>query len=110
MGKELVEANDLPGFISNRILCPMINEAIFALQENVGTPEAIDAVDEARDELSDGAAHTGRLDRTRCGLIHNGSPAEGFGRRQISSRAAVAENGGRRLFGKEDRERILYVK
>jgi len=44
MGKELVEANDSPGFISNRILCPMINEAIFALQENVGTPEAIDQV------------------------------------------------------------------
>jgi 3-hydroxybutyryl-CoA dehydrogenase len=44
MGKEAVEANDSPGFISNRILCPMINEAIFALQENVGTPEAIDAV------------------------------------------------------------------
>ncbi|MDD2694818.1 MAG: 3-hydroxybutyryl-CoA dehydrogenase [Anaerolineales bacterium] len=44
MGKEPVEANDSPGFISNRILCPMINEAIFALQEGVGTPEAIDAV------------------------------------------------------------------
>jgi 3-hydroxybutyryl-CoA dehydrogenase len=44
MGKEPVEANDSPGFISNRILCPMINEAIFALQENVGTPEAIDTV------------------------------------------------------------------
>jgi 3-hydroxybutyryl-CoA dehydrogenase len=44
MGKEAVEANDSPGFISNRILCPMINEAIFALQEGVGTPEAIDAV------------------------------------------------------------------
>jgi len=44
MGKEAVEAEDSPGFISNRILCPMINEAIFALQENVGTPEAIDAV------------------------------------------------------------------
>ena len=44
MGKEAWSANDLPGFISNRILCPMINEAIFALQENVGTPEAIDAV------------------------------------------------------------------
>ena len=42
MGKEAWEANDSPGFISNRILCPMINEAIFALQENVGTPEAID--------------------------------------------------------------------
>ncbi len=44
MGKTPVEANDSPGFFSNRILCPMINEAIFALQENVGTPEAIDTV------------------------------------------------------------------
>ena len=44
LGKEPVEANDSPGFISNRILCPMINEAVFALQENVGTAEAIDQV------------------------------------------------------------------
>ena len=44
MGKEPVEANDSPGFISNRILCPMINEAIYALQEGIGTPEAIDTV------------------------------------------------------------------
>ncbi len=44
MGKEPVEANDSPGFISNRILCPMINEAIFALQEGIGTPGAIDQV------------------------------------------------------------------
>jgi 3-hydroxybutyryl-CoA dehydrogenase len=44
MGKEPVEANDSPGFISNRILCPMINEAIFTLQEGIGTPEAIDTV------------------------------------------------------------------
>jgi len=44
LGKEPVEANDAPGFISNRILCPMINEAIFALQDGVGTVEAIDAV------------------------------------------------------------------
>jgi 3-hydroxybutyryl-CoA dehydrogenase len=44
MGKEPIEANDSPGFISNRILCPMINEAVFALQEGIGTPEAIDQV------------------------------------------------------------------
>jgi 3-hydroxybutyryl-CoA dehydrogenase len=44
MGKEPVEAKDSPGFISNRILCPMINEAIFALQEGIGTVEAIDTV------------------------------------------------------------------
>jgi 3-hydroxybutyryl-CoA dehydrogenase len=39
-----VAANDSPGFISNRILLPMINEAIFALHEGVGTAEAIDSV------------------------------------------------------------------
>lgn len=44
MGKEPVEAQDSPGFISNRILCPMINEAIFALQEGIGSAEAIDTV------------------------------------------------------------------
>jgi 3-hydroxybutyryl-CoA dehydrogenase len=44
LGKTPVEANDFPGFISNRILMPMINEAICTLFEGVGTPEAIDAV------------------------------------------------------------------
>lgn len=44
MAKEPVEALDSPGFISNRILCPMINEAIFTLQEGIGSPEAIDCV------------------------------------------------------------------
>ncbi len=44
LGKTPVEAKDSPGFISNRILCPMLNEAIFALQDGIGTPEAIDTV------------------------------------------------------------------
>jgi 3-hydroxybutyryl-CoA dehydrogenase len=44
MGKTPVEVNDAPGFVSNRVLMPMINEAIFALYEGVGTPEAIDEV------------------------------------------------------------------
>jgi 3-hydroxybutyryl-CoA dehydrogenase len=42
--KTPVAANDFPGFISNRILMPMINEAVFALYEGVGTAEAIDSV------------------------------------------------------------------
>jgi len=44
MGKTPIEANDFPGFIANRILMPMINEAIYTLFEGVGTPEAIDTV------------------------------------------------------------------
>jgi 3-hydroxybutyryl-CoA dehydrogenase len=44
MGKTPVEANDFPGFIANRILMPMINEAIYTFFEGVGTPEAIDTV------------------------------------------------------------------
>jgi 3-hydroxybutyryl-CoA dehydrogenase len=44
MGKIPVEVNDGPGFVSNRVLMPMINEAIFALYEGVGTAEAIDKI------------------------------------------------------------------
>ncbi|AZV45458.1 3-hydroxybutyryl-CoA dehydrogenase [Peribacillus asahii] len=44
LGKTPVEVNDAPGFISNRILLPMINEAIYALYEGVATKEAIDDV------------------------------------------------------------------
>jgi len=44
MGKTPIEANDFSGFISNRILMPMINEAIYTLFEGVGAPEAIDTV------------------------------------------------------------------
>ena len=44
LGKTGVEAADYPGFIANRILLPMLNEAFYAVMEGVGTPEAIDAV------------------------------------------------------------------
>jgi len=44
MGKEPIEAKDSPGFISNRILCPMINEAVFALQERLASAEDIDNI------------------------------------------------------------------
>jgi 3-hydroxybutyryl-CoA dehydrogenase len=42
MGKDVVGANDMPGFIVNRMLIPFLNEACFALQENLGSPEDID--------------------------------------------------------------------
>ena len=44
LGKTPVEANDFPGFIANRILMPMINEACYAVMEGVGTPAAVDQV------------------------------------------------------------------
>jgi len=44
LGKEPIEVNDFPGFVSNRILLPMINEAVYAVMEGVATPEAIDGV------------------------------------------------------------------
>ncbi|MGB1780251.1 MAG: 3-hydroxyacyl-CoA dehydrogenase NAD-binding domain-containing protein [Longimicrobiales bacterium] len=44
LGKTPVEVNDFPGFVSNRVLMPMINEAVFALMEGVAVPEAIDTV------------------------------------------------------------------
>jgi 3-hydroxybutyryl-CoA dehydrogenase len=44
MGKVPVEVNDFPGFVSNRVLMPMINEAIYTVYEGVATPEAVDQV------------------------------------------------------------------
>jgi len=44
LGKTPVEVNDYPGFVSNRVLMPMINEAIFCVMEGVAAPEAIDTV------------------------------------------------------------------
>ena len=44
LGKTPVEVNDYPGFVANRILMPMLNEAMFAVMEGVATPEAVDTV------------------------------------------------------------------
>jgi 3-hydroxybutyryl-CoA dehydrogenase len=44
LGKTPVEVNDYPGFVSNRVLMPMINEAVYCVMEGVATPEAVDTV------------------------------------------------------------------
>ncbi len=44
LGKTPVEVNDYPGFVSNRVLMPMINEAVYCVMEGVGAPEAVDQV------------------------------------------------------------------
>jgi len=44
LGKTPVEVNDAPGFVSNRVLMPLLNEAVFAVMEGVATPQAVDEV------------------------------------------------------------------
>ena len=44
LGKTPIEVNDFPGFVSNRVLMPMVNEAIFCVMEGVGTAEAVDSI------------------------------------------------------------------
>ncbi|PYS02966.1 MAG: 3-hydroxybutyryl-CoA dehydrogenase [Acidobacteria bacterium] len=44
LGKTAVEVNDFPGFVSNRVLMPMINEAVYCVMEGVGTAEAVDSI------------------------------------------------------------------
>jgi len=58
MGKTPVEVNDFPGFVSNRVLMPMINEAVFALMEGVAEPEPIDTVTDAHRRLAEDMLET----------------------------------------------------
>ena len=44
MGKTPIEVNDYPGFVSNRVLMPMVNEAVYCVMEGVGSPEAVDSI------------------------------------------------------------------
>jgi 3-hydroxybutyryl-CoA dehydrogenase len=59
LDKVPVEVNDYPGFVANRILMPMINEAIYSLYENVAGVVEIDIRDEAGDGTSNGSITTG---------------------------------------------------
>ena len=75
LGKTPVEATDSPGFIANRILMPMINEAISAVMEGVGTTEAIDTVMTPWHAPSDGTVDARRFHRSRRLPGHHGGPA-----------------------------------
>ena len=94
LGKTPVEAADSPGFIANRVLMPMINEAIFAVMEGVGTPDAIDTVMKL-DESPDGASRARRLHRPRRVPGDPQRAARGPGRSEVP-RLSVATPDGRR--------------
>ena len=109
LDKTPIEVNDAPGFVSNRVLMPLLNEAMFAVMEGVATPEAVDEV-------------------FKLGMAHPMGPLtladfigldvcldimrvlqDGLGRSQIPPVSAADQDGGCRLAGEEERERFLQV-
>ncbi len=75
LGKVPCVVNDYPGFIANRILMPMINEAIYSLYEGVAGVEEIDTVMKLGMAHPMGPLTTGRLHRTGCLSFHSQSIA-----------------------------------
>ena len=109
MGKTPIEVNDYPGFISNRVLMPMINEAIFALYEGVATAEVDRRRDEARHEPPDGTAHARRLHRPRCLPGHPARARRRIRRSEIPAVSAAREDGRRRMARPKERPRFLRL-
>ena len=108
-GKTPVEVNDAAGFISNRVLMPLINEAIYAVMEGVATAEAVDQV------FVLGMAHPmGPLTLADfigldvCADIMR-VLAEGIGRPEVQSLSAAGPHGGCRMAGPQIGTRILYL-
>ena len=104
MGKTPVEANDFPGFVANRILMPMLNEACYALMEGVAEAEAIDTV------MKLGMNHPmGPLHRARHLPLDYGSAASRFRERKIPSLPAAARESRGRPPRSQERPRVLRV-
>ena len=109
LGKTPVEVQDFPGFVSNRVLMPMLNEAIFCVMEGVAEPEAIDTV------MRLGMAHPmGPLTLAdfigpgRLPLDYGGAPPRPR-RRQIPPMPAAAEDGDRRAAWPQNGSRLLRL-
>ncbi len=109
LDKTPVEVNDAPGFVSNRVLMPLLNEAMYAVMEGVATAEAVDEVFKLGMAHPMGPLTLGGFHRTRCLPRHHARAAGWFGRSQVPAVSAADQDGGRGLAGKEERERFLQV-
>ena len=110
IGKKPVAVNDSPGFVSNRVLMPLINEAAFCVMEGVATPESVDAVMKLGMnhpmgplELADYIGLDVCLDVLEVLL-------QGFGDPEIPRLPAVAQDGIRGLAGEEIGPRLLHLR
>ena len=105
-----VEAADYPGFIANRILMPMINEAMFAVMEGVGTRRGDRHGDEARHEPPDGPADAGRLHRPRRLPGDPRRAARRARRSEVPPLSAAPADGRRRASRPEVGPRLLHLR
>ena len=109
LGKTPVEAADYPGFISNRILMPMINEAIFAVMEGVGTPEAIDTVMKLGMNHPMGPLTLADFIGLDVCLAIMNVLHDGTRRSEVPAVSAAEADGRGRPAGTEERQGLLHV-
>ena len=102
LGKTAAVAEDFPAFIVNRILVPMINEAVYALYEGVGSVAGDRYVDEAGRQPSDGAAGTGGFHRAGYLPVDHAGAVRGAVGQQIPALPAAGEVCRGRLAGAQD--------
>ncbi len=107
--KTPVEVNDAPGFVSNRVLMPLLNEAMYAVMEGVATAEAVDEVFKLGMAQSDGAADAGRFYRARRMSRHHARAAGWAGRSKVPAVSAADQDGGCRVARTQERTRILQL-
>ena len=109
LGKTAVSAQDYPAFIVNRILLPMINEAIFALHEGVGTVEFYRRRDETRHQHAHGSDRTRRLYRPGRVPEHHACALRRHRRLQVPSLPAPGKIRRSRLARPQVRLRVLQL-
>ena len=109
LGKTPIHCNDFPGFVSNRVLLPMINEAIYALYEGVASRGEHRRHHEARHEPSDGTAHPGGFHRAGHLPLHPQRAARGPRRSQVPPLSPAHQIRGCRLARQEERARLLRL-
>jgi len=109
LGKTPAEANDFPGFVSNRILMPFINEAVYALQDGVAEAEAIDTI--AKLGFAHPIGPLALADLIGLDIVRrdHGSPPRGPRRRQVRALPAALRARRRRQARTQVRRRVLHV-
>ncbi len=109
LDKTPVEVNDAPGFVSNRVLMPLLNEAMYAVMEGVATAAGGRRSIQAGHGASHGAADAGGFHRARCLPRHHARAARGARRSQVPSVPAADQDGRCGLAGAEERPGLLSV-